>query len=222
LKPKTRRTLQQPQHLSNTFSDRADTTSNSALDASKVANDAADKAQKKFTAVSKRADDIEERLKLALSMLSVRSVRNLEGMKYELKLYPWPQHVVIKSYSGDLDGFGVCIELGFAMSSPETGMNVRIECGHEPLTLPLTVTGITISWPDVFTIYRLRHLLIGDGGLGDVSNIQGCWPCRIDEPQHPTEMELFIGLNPGFSLARLEDAERKLKKQPTKQSVPKP
>ncbi|MGD0569730.1 MAG: hypothetical protein ABSA78_15125 [Candidatus Sulfotelmatobacter sp.] len=198
-------------------SSTADTEAGEALTKSTAANEAAGKAQSKVIAVSKEADATDTKLKLALPMLSRRSVQHPKGMEGVLKLYSWPEPIVIRSYNGDAEAWGVCLELGFAMVPP---MTPRFECGNEPLTLALAITGIEITGKDVLTLRRLREILVDDGGLGDLADIRACWPCRTDGPSDPTTIELFIGLNPGFSLARLEAAENKLNKN-TKQTKPK-
>lgn len=183
----------------------------------------AEAAQGKVATVSQQADETDERLKLALSMLSVRSVRHLKDMTDKLKQYkgPWPPNVAFKSYSGDAEAFNVCVELAIAMPHNTT---VKLECGRESLTLPDVVEGIAISWSDPFAMTPLRESYLEDGGLGTLADIRGCSPtCRSDPSEiDPTEMEVFVGVNPGFSLSNFEQEEKARKKQKATQSKPNP
>ena len=106
---KSAKTAREESTAAKTEADAAKLSAGEALTRAHAAGSSADKAQKKVAAVSERADDIEERLKLALSMLSVRSVRHPTGMKDALTLYKWPQ-IVIRSYSGDPEAWSACIE----------------------------------------------------------------------------------------------------------------
>jgi hypothetical protein len=104
-----------------------------------------------------------------------------------------------KSYSGDAEAFNVCVELALAMP-PNTGTTVKLECGSESLTLPFVVEGIAISWSDSFVMMPLRESYLEDGGLGTIADIRGCSPsCRAPALEDTREMEIFVGLNPGFS-----------------------
>lgn len=205
--------------------EEAQNISGKALDKSSAANDAAGKAQEKVRAVARQADDTDERLKLSLSMLSVRTVRHLVGTEDRLKAanWKWPERVVVKSYSGDAEGFNACIQISLVMATPELGIrSLRVECGKEPLRFPIVVSGITISWPDMLVLMLLRTAFIADGGLGDVRDIMACEPCRPDQPATSTEMEIFVGVNPGFSFDRLEQAEQIKKKKSIKPNKPNP
>lgn len=182
----------------------------------------AEAAQGKIATVSQQADETDERLKLALSMLSVRSVRNLKDITDKLKQWKWPQNVAFKSYSGDSEAFNICVELALAMESAKTGSTVKLECGSESLTMPpWVVQGIAISWSDPLVIFPMHEILLDDGGLGKLADITGCSPsCRGPSLEDASEMEVFVGLNPGFSLSRFEQEEKALKQHKDTPSKP--
>ena len=56
------------------------------------------------------------------------------------------------------------------------------------------------------------------------ADMRGCSPsCRSDPSEiDPAEMEVFVGVNPGFSLSNFEQEEKARKKQKTMQSKPNP
>jgi hypothetical protein len=116
----------------------------------------------------------------------------------------------------------VCVELALAMPR-NTGTTVKLECGSESFTLPFVVEGIAISWSDPFVMMPLRESYLEDGGLGTIADISGCSPsCRGPALEDTSEMEIFVGLNPGFSLSKFEQEEKALKKQKATQSKPNP
>jgi hypothetical protein len=71
------------------------------------------------------------------------------------------------------------------------------------------MTGIFVNGPDVRKGVGLRIALIGDGGISHVGDggISHGVVGDIMGMQHRPNWELFIGLNPAFSLDRLQAAE---------------
>jgi len=174
-------------------------------------------AEGKIKAVSRRADDSEERLQLALAMLSPREVLNPQKMQAALReLADRSPPVVIKSYTGDLEAFRTCVELGNVLSVIP---NVTLGCGQEPLPpgpALLAVDGIEMHSGGEISLLELRllSLLRTDGGLGVFADIGALGGSEYDSER----LEIMVGIKSPFSQARIKWVEQQLKRsnqQPT-------
>ena len=173
-----------------TARDEADAATTASREAQTVASGAktsASEAQDKVASVSKQAGDIDDQLKLALSMLSVRKVRDPKRMKELVAKYAgWPQPVVVKSYVGDWEGLWACLSLVEGLSVPESpGMlkQTGAGCGAEPIPSDgIPINGIALHMgtpvtpPVLMEGFRLLEILRGDGGLG---NFRHRWGAMI-------------------------------------------
>jgi hypothetical protein len=204
---------------------KAEAATDSAGSAQRVASAAktsAVEAQAKIALVSKQAVDTDAEMKLALSMLSARKVRDPKRMKALVAQYAqWPEPVVIKSYIGDLEGFWTCLYLSSELLTPAPspgGLKVTGQCGGEPMPSEVDrIEGIEMhagssSYENLLEQMNLLEILRGDGGLGVFSDSGG-----EVRPEFPKDhIEVIVGVNPRFSLERLQYEQESIKKQTTK------
>jgi len=196
------------------------TASKDAQDIATAAKTSAAEAQREIASVSKQAGDIDDKLKLALSMLSMRSVRDPKKMKESVTKYaPWVQPVVVKSYIGDWEGFWACVSVVQGLSTPQIPGSLKVSgagCGNEPMPsgeLPINGIEIHARSPILFPVLleegRLLEILRADGGVGNFSDIGG--NANPDAPKD--HIEVLIGIDPAFSLERFQQEQERLKRQ---------
>jgi hypothetical protein len=189
------------------------TKSSEAETKAEAADKAAGKAQEKVGGVDKRADDIDDRLDLALSLVAARSVQHPKDLAD--KLGSWfmsGEHITLRSYKGDVEGFNLCMELFFLMTSEK--LDPVIRCGQEELiTQPFSlweeppISGMFIRGPDGVRGILLRSILLDDGGMGLVGDING-----MGKPQ--PDWELFFQWL-GYDLQK-RPVGRKLNRKPSR------
>src|ERR1700691_5594362 len=198
---------------------------NGATTASRFAGSAADqaivsakKAEAKINGVSQQADDTGEKLQLALSMLSGRSVRDPQKMKTELQQSAWPT-LTFKSYKGDIEGWNACLDLCLTVGSIRA-IKVNLACGTEPLVPSDALDGVQMSgfgqgWDDVMKLARLRVILKDDGGFGDLGDLGATFLTSETK-----KIDILIGVHPRLSLGRLEAVQKAQKNKTTDTSSP--
>jgi hypothetical protein len=93
---------------------------------------------------------------LTQQLLSARSIENPDALIKELKQFKGLP-IVLRSYAGDAEGFGLCATLSGIMKSAE--INLTNECGKVPIT-EITMTGITIAGPDQKIVLLLDTAII--------------------------------------------------------------
>ena len=126
---------------------------NASADAADVA---AGKAKEKAEAVSKRAEEIDADLAQTQWLMSARTVENRTELAAKLKERFKGRDVVLSSYIGDQEGWGLCTQLWYVAHDAE--MKPVNDCGKGQLTVPLT-SPMAISGPDVDETMKIADLL---------------------------------------------------------------
>lgn len=129
----------------------------------------ADKVKKEVRAVGGAAASIDAQVLATQALLSARMLQNREKLSSELKAKYRGREIILPSYIGDQEAWGLCTQLWHVAKDAE--MNPKDECGTAPLTVPLASPG-TISGPDVDETVRLSGLITSIGKLGFWSGVK--------------------------------------------------
>lgn len=191
----------------------AKTSAEGAADASSRAKRSADaagvaaaKAQEQVNLVAKRAEEIDAGLGQTQSLMSARSVENRDELTDKLKLLFKGQDVIVRSYVGDQESWGLCTQLWYLAQSAE--MKPANECGMGQLTAPLA-SPLVISGPDIDETMKLADLLVHIGRVGGWSGIKA------------PILTIFVGIKSPFMIGQARGVKAPTKKQ-SKQQTSKP
>jgi len=200
----------------------ADTKAQSALEKSSLAESrardagtAAGEAQQKADTVAKQAEELmrklheaEANLSITQFLVSARYVQNPDSLTEQLKQFKGLA-VILRSYAGDAEGWGLCTTLLSITRSAE--MNATDECGKWSPTVP-TVTQISVWGPDDKVMESLSNAISQAGRLGVSSGPYG----KVSKP--PTLM-IFVGVKSPFAIGQTQPVKAPTRKQNKKQSA---
>jgi hypothetical protein len=160
-----------------------------ALAASR-ANDSAGSAQQRSAAVAEQADELTQQLKrtelnlgITQALISARRIENPNELVEQLRQFSG-QTVIITSYVGDEEGWGLCSVL--VMTTGSAGMKPVDLCGKSAPAAPMVNT-VAISGPDIDETLKLGSIITQAGHLGTTSGIKA-----------PT-LNIFVGVKAPFS-----------------------
>jgi hypothetical protein len=171
---------------------------NASADAADVA---AGKAKEKAEAVSKRAEEIDADLAQTQWLMSARTVENRTELAAKLKERFKGRDVVLSSYIGDQEGWGLCTQLWYVAHDAE--MKPVNDCGKGQLTVPLT-SPMAISGPDVDETMKIADLLNRIGRVGGWSAIKA------------PVLTIFVGVKSPFMIGQARGVPIPKKQTPNK------
>jgi hypothetical protein len=161
------------------------------------ANDALGEAQKKMKAVAEQADRIGGTLGMALGLINARQVQDRDNLSAELKKRFKGRNVLLESYVGDAEAWGLCTQLLYVAKSAE--MVPNDECGRAQFTAPL-VSPLSVFSPNADEAYWLSHTISIIGRIG-ASGVPG-----------GQMLTIFVGVKSPFVIGETDqtrDAERR-------------
>jgi hypothetical protein len=180
--------------------DRAKASADAGKQKADAAGLAADKAKEKVEAVTTRAEQIDAGLAQTQFLLSARSLENRDELANKLKERFKGKTLVLTSYIGDQEGWGLCTQLLYVAKSAE--MNPVDECEKSGPTVPL-VSPLSISGPDLQETMDIADALVKIGRIpfGTVSAIKG------------PIFTIFVGVKPSFMIGQARGVKVPTKKQ---------
>ena len=167
----------------------ANTVAGDALADSKTAKDRAANAQEKVKAVAERAEGIDSELAQAEYLMSARSLENRDALAAKLKERFKGRDIVLGSYGGDAEGWGLCTQLWYVAQAAE--MKPVNTCGTGGLSVPL-ISPLAISGPDIQETLDIADALVKIGRIpfGTSSGIKG------------PVLSIFVGVKPPFMIGQ--------------------
>lgn len=154
------------------------------------ANAAAGEAKEKAETAARLADGAARNLSLTQYLVSARIVPDPKALADQLKPFKG-EAVILRSYIGDLEGWGLCGSLWSIARS--AGMQATDECGIGPLTVPI-MTPMAVSGPDVQETERIGEIISRTGRLGVTSGFKA--------PQ----LTIFVGVKSPFAIGPSQSA----------------
>jgi hypothetical protein len=174
-----------------------------ALTESKAAKDAAGKAQENVGAVTKRAEEIDAGLAQTQWLMSARSVQDRDELADKLKQKFKGREVTLRSYTGDHEGWGLCMQLWYVAKSAE--MIPLNECGWGQLEVPL-VSPLAVSGPDVEETMTIGFM------ISNIGKIFGGTTSGIKAPR----LTIFVGVKPPFMIGQARGVKVPTRKRTNK------
>jgi hypothetical protein len=172
-----------------------------------AAGGAAAKAQQQVEAVAQRAGDIDADLARTQILLSARHVQNRDVLAEKVKQEFKAKDIVLSSYIGDQEGWGLCTDLlSVAIAAEMKPVN---ECGLGPFTAPLT-SPLKISGPDIDETVKLADLLLRIGRIGGWSAMKS------------PVLTIFVGAKMTFVMGQARSVPTPSQKTPKKKQIVKP
>jgi hypothetical protein len=162
-----------------------------------AANTAAGEAQSKVKSVAEQADRIGGVLGESLALINARQVQDRDRLSAALKKRFKGRTIMLSSYVGDAEAWGLCTQLLYVVKSAE--MIGQDECGKAPFTAPL-ISPLTVfgaNWDEVLAI---NQPLVKIGRIGS-SGVIGS----------PT-LTIFVGVKSPFVIGETDqtrDVERR-------------
>lgn len=180
------------------------TQSGQAKDKADAAEGASGRAKNKADAASVKAEEVDAELGLAELLMSARSVQNRDELADKIKQQFKGRDVVLRSYIGDQEGWGLCTQLWYVAKSAE--MNPVNQCGMAQLEVPLT-SPFAISGPDVDETMKLADVINRIGRIGGWSAIKA------------PVLTIFVGAKSPFMIGQARGVKASTKKQIKKQNA---
>ena len=198
-----------------TKSETALSHSNEAETKSNAAVDKAAKAQEKVDSVAKRAEEIDADLAQTQYLTSARSIENRDELAAKLKGRFKGRDIMLMSYRGDQEGWGLCIQLWYVAKSAE--MKPVNQCGVADFAIPgiadspmsAVVSPIAISGPNIQETLDIADMLVKIGRV----------PFGTTSGYPNGMLMIFVGVKPPFSIGQARGVKVPTKKQAKKQSA---
>lgn len=184
-----------------------------------AAGDAAGNAQGKVEAVAKRAEQVDAELAQAEYLMSARSVQNRDELAEQLKRRFKGHDIVLMSYRGDQEGWGLCTQLWYIAKAAE--MKPVDQCGVEDFAIPgvfgnspvsALVSPLAISGPNIQETLDIADLLVKIGRI----------PFGTTSGMPNGMLMIFVGVKPPFTIGQARGVKIIEGKQAKKISNPKP
>jgi hypothetical protein len=166
---------------------------------------AASGANVKAESVAIRAKQIDTELATAEYLMSARQVQNRDVLAAKIKEIFHGKNVVLKSYIGDQEGWGLCTQLWHVAKDAE--MNPIDQCGRAQLEVPLT-SPFGISGPDVGETLKLGQLINDIGRIGGWSGIKS------------PALTIFVGAKSSFVIGQVRGT--RMPQKQTKKKIKNP
>jgi hypothetical protein len=199
--------------------DKSGTALSNSKEAESKSSDAIDKAGKareKVEGVAKQAAQIDAELWQAEYLMSARRVENTEKLADELKKKFKGRDIVLMSYRGDQEGWGLCTQLWYVANSAE--MKPVNECGVEDFAIPgiagnppmsALVSPLAVSGPNIQETLDIGQMLVTIGRL----------PFGTTSGMLNGMLMIFVGVKPPFMIGQARGVRMPTKKQTKKQSA---
>jgi len=169
---------------------------------------AAGKAQEKVEAVAKRAEEVDNKVTLTQFLVSARFINDPKALTERLRQFKG-QSVILTSYIGDAEGWGLCTAILNIAHSAE--MNATDECGRASPTTPL-VSPMNVSGPNDDIVLALAGTISRAGMFGVSSGPFGNAP-------KPSTLVIFVGAKSPFMIGQAQPVSVPTKKQIKKQAA---
>jgi len=184
-------------------SDRANAAAGKALGTSKAATHAATEAQKNIEGVAEQADDLDRAIWQTQFLVSARSLRNRELLISTLRKFN-KKKVVLESFIGDAEGWGLCNSLFNAANNAE--MDPVNNCGKEYFSPPL-LTGILIFGSTKQEIAEFSNIMADAIDPGGAAGMR---------PEPGSTLTIRVGIKVPYSMDKTRFFNPPKKRQATK------
>ena len=187
-----------------------------AVASAKTAHEEADaagvasrEAQGTTSEVAQRAGQIDSELAQAEYLLSARRLDNTEQLAEELKKKFKGREIMLMSYRGDQEGWGLCVQLWYVAKSAE--MRPVNQCGVEDFAIPspglenqpAVISPMQISGPNIQETVDIGGMLVRIGRL----------PFGAASGMPNGMLMIFVGVKPPFMIGQARSVKMPTKKK---------
>jgi hypothetical protein len=189
----------------------ADVKSGKAQEKADTADRASGDAQRKVAAVSERAGQIDAELAQAEYLMSARRLENTDKLSDELRKKFKGRDVMLMSYRGDQEGWGLCTQLWYVAKSAE--MKPVNQCGISDFAIPgflsdrpfsALVSPMAISGPNIQETLDVADMLVKIGKV----------PFGTTSGMPNGMLMIFVGVKPPFMIGQARGVKAPQAKQP--------